>query len=312
MKLILDKKLADYSQPDPYIFEAEGKFYIYATGGKGVNLYRSDNLFGGYEYLGFVGAVEGRKNYWAPSIAKIGDLYYMYVSCQPENSTDAHEQAMFVMTAKKPEGPFENAKQLLEPFSIDSHIVQNEVGLFLFCSVNDYESKMGGTYIVVDRLLDPYTPEGKPVSVLRPTLDEELRERNRFGSGNDWYTIEGAFYFRKGDWHYLLYSGNAYESEYYFVGYACAHTSENDLTKIKFNKYPSDDVYSPLLAKNDFEEGTGHNSVIEHNGEFYAVYHGRDWGKRNDKVYNECRTARICKLNVNDGIITAERYQDKV
>lgn len=312
MKLILDKKLADYSQPDPYIFEAEGKFYIYATGGKGVNLYRSDNLFGGYEYLGLVGAVEGRKQYWAPSIAKIGDLYYMYVSCQPENSTDAHEQAMFVMTASKPEGPFENAKQLLEPFSIDSHIVQNEDGLFLFYSINDYESQMGGTYIVVDRLLDPFTPAGNPVSVVRPTLNEELRYKNRFEYGKDWYTIEGAFYFRKGDWHYLLYSGNAYESEYYFVGYAVAHTSETDLTKIKFEKYPSSDVYSPLLAKNDFEEGTGHNSVIEYNGDFYAVYHARDWGKRNDLVYNECRTARICKLNVNDGKISAERYPDKV
>lgn len=108
-----------------------------------------------------------------------------------------------------------------------------------------------------------------------------------------------------------MYSGNCYENEYYFVGYAYAHTSENDLTKIKFQKYPSDDVYKPLLAKNEFEEGTGHNSVIEHNGEFYAVYHGRDW-KPKTEGYTEYRTARICKLNVNGKEITAERYEDRV
>ena len=52
MKLITDVKLAAESQPDPYILAANGKFYIYATSGNGVALYRSDNLFGGYEKLG--------------------------------------------------------------------------------------------------------------------------------------------------------------------------------------------------------------------------------------------------------------------
>lgn len=32
MKLITAAKLQDYSQPDPYMIEANGKFYIYATG----------------------------------------------------------------------------------------------------------------------------------------------------------------------------------------------------------------------------------------------------------------------------------------
>lgn len=311
MKLITDAKLQNYSQPDPYIFEANGKYYIYATGGKGVNVYRSDNLFGGYEYVGEVGSLPGKKEYWAPSVIELDGKYYMYVSCMPEQATDTHEQAMFVMVADKPEGPFENAKQILAPFSIDSHIVKNDAGLFLFYSMNDYQSAMGGTYIVVDKMIDPFTPEGKPVSVIRPSLKEELWAKARFRPDQDWYTIEGAFYFRKGDWHYVLYSGNCFENEYYFVGYAYAHTSENDLTKIKFQKYPSDDVYKPLLAKNEFEEGTGHNSVIEHNGEYYAVYHARDWREKT-AGYTEYRTARICKLNVDEEKITAERYEDKV
>ena len=311
MKLITNAKYSELSQPDPYILEANGKFYIYATGSDGVQVYRSDDLFGGYEYVGIACSVEGKKEYWAPSVIEIDGKFYMYVSFVPEQSTDAHDEAMHVLIADKPEGPFTQAKQILQPFSIDSHIVKNDAGLFLFYSVNDYESAMGGTYIVVDRMLDPFTPEGKPVSVIRPSLKEELRQKARFHPDRDWYTVEGAFYIRKGDWHYVLYSGNCFENEYYFVGYAYAHTSENDLTKIKFKKYPSDDVYRPLLSKNEFEEGTGHNSVIEHDGDFYAVYHARDW-KEKTEGYTERRTARICKLNVHEEVITAERYEDKV
>ena len=67
MKLITDVALSAESQPDPYILEAGGKFYIYATSGYGVAVYRSDNLFGGYEKLGETGHIEGRTAYWAPS-----------------------------------------------------------------------------------------------------------------------------------------------------------------------------------------------------------------------------------------------------
>lgn len=311
MKLIQDIKLSAESQPDPYILEAEGRFYIYATGDRAVAVYRSDNLFGGYEKIGDTGAINGKKGFWAPSVIELGGTYYMYVSCMPEDSNDTHDQAMHVLTSSSPEGPFENPVQILPPFSIDSHIVKNEAGLFLFYSCNDYESAMGGTYIVVDRMKDPFTPEGNPVPVIRPTLPEELWAKQRFSPDKDWYTIEGAFYFRSGDWHYVLYSGNCFENEYYFVGYAYAHTAESDLTKIKFQKYPSDNVYRPLLAKNEFEEGTGHNSVIEHDGKFYAVYHARDWRQKTG-AYTEYRTARICKLNVENEKITAERYEDKV
>lgn len=311
MKLFRDKSLIGDSQPDPYIVRAEGRFYIYATGAKGVKAYKADTLTGDWEYIGTVAFVEGKKEFWAPSVIELDGVYYMYVSYMPEESDDTHDEAMHVFTSNSPEGPFEDRGQILAPFSIDSHIVKNEEGLFLFYSMNDYESKMGGTYIVVDRMLDPFTPEGKPVKVITATLEEELWQRQRFSPDKDWYTIEGAFYVRRGDWHYVLYSGNCFENIYYFVGYAWAHTSERDLTKIKFSKYPDEKVYQPLLSKNEFEEGTGHNSVIELDGQFYAVYHARDW-KEGERDYTERRDARICKLNFNNEVITAERYEDRL
>ena len=62
------------------------------------------------------------------------------------------------------------------------------------------------------------------------------------------------------------------------------------------------------MIKNDFEEGVGHHSVIKYNGTYYAIYHGRDLTKGD----GERRTARACRLCFKDGVITAERYADKL
>ncbi len=307
------------AQPDPYIFERGGKFYIYATGGDGVQVYSSSSLFGGYVREQDVCKISGFNRYWAPSVIELDGVFYLYVSCMPENSEDTHEQAMRVFTATSPTGPFEDKGQILSPFSIDSHIVKNESGLFLFYSTNDYEAKMGGTHIVVDRMLDPYTPEGKPKKVITASLEEELWEPKKSPDDKGWYTVEGAFYFRRGDYHFVLYSGSCFLNECYFVGYSYAKTDECDLTKINFKKYPGNDVYKPLLRRNEFEEGTGHNSIIEYKGELYAVYHARDIGKR-DESYSEAsatydndfRDARICKLHIDGEKIIAERYVDRI
>ena len=302
-------------QADPYILKANGKYYIYTTGHDGIYAYESECLFDGWEFRGRVMTVEGHHGFWAPSVIELDGTFYMYNSFEyygdvPDEG--GHRQAMFVSTADNPLGPFENAKQLLHPFSIDSHIVKNESGLFLFYSTNRFEGERVGTYIVVDRMLDPFTPEGKPKTVVVPTLDEDIYRKDRYKKGQHWHTIEGAFYFREGDWHYVMYSGNCFEQPTYYIGYARAKTDESDLTKIEFEKYPDADTYYPILAANDFEEGTGHHSMIKENGQWYAIYHARDYNNGLGADAFDARNARICKLNVKDGVITAERYKDHI
>ena len=310
-------KLIDFcpeysSQADPYLIRGEdGNFYMYVTGTDGVHAFVASTLTGKYKHAGVVFSLVNHKQYWAPSVIFMDGKYYMYVSCMPQNSDDAHTQAMHVACSDNPLGPFDNAKQICEPFSIDSHVVKNENGLFLFYSVNDYEAQRAGTYIVVDRLLDPYTPEGKPVAVVKPTLDEEIFMRDRFKKGQHWHTLEGAFYFNEGDYHYLIYSGNCYMNEYYYLGYAVAKTSERDLTKIKFEKYPDENTYAPLICKNSFEAGTGHNSVIKVDGEYYAIYHGRDVVK-DERLTGDDRTARICKLVLDGKKMIALQKKDEL
>ena len=83
------------------------------------------------------------------------------------------------------------------------------------------------------------------------------------------------------------------------------------MTKVEFKKYPNENTYAPLIAKNEFEAGTGHNSVIEVDGEFYAIYHGRDIGV-SGKGNNDTRTARICRLVINGEKITAIRKENSL
>ena len=180
----------------------------------------------------------------------------------------------------------------------------------IFYSTNTFEGERPGTYIVCDRLLTPEKAEGKPITMLTPTLDEDIYMRDRYKKGENWHTIEGAFYFKEGDWQYLMYSGNCYLQPTYYIGYARAKTDETDLTKIKFEKYPDENTYHPVMKANEFEEGTGHHSMIKYKGQWYAIYHARDI--ENDGLAGDRRNARICKLHVNDGIITSEVYENHI
>lgn len=302
-------------QADPFILESGGRYYIYTTGHDGVYAYHSDDLFEGWEFAGRVMTVPEHDSFWAPSVIELDGKFYMYNSIEiydDKPDKGGHRGAMFVSEADNPLGPFTNATQLLHPFSIDSHVVKTEAGLFIFYSTNKFDGDRIGTYIVVDKMTDPYHAEGNPVTVVEPTLDEDIYRRDRYKKGQHWHTIEGAFYFKEGDWQYVMYSGNCFEEPTYYIGYARAKTDETDLRKIRFEKYPDDNTYHPVISANDFEEGTGHHSMIKKDGQWYAIYHARDYDDGLNASAFDARNARICKLNVKDGIITAERYKDKV
>lgn len=312
MKLRFDKAYTS-GQPDPFIFVDGGRFYLYVTCGNGVEAYSSDTLTGEWRNEGIVCRREGYHSYWAPCIIKTGGKYYVYFSCQPNGDAGPLPmQRLCVAEGASPLGPFINVTQLYDEFSIDAHVVETEAGLFLFYAKDNVNGERIGTRVFVDRLLDPFTPEGKAVEKIVPTMDEEIFQRNRLGDGRDWHTIEGAFWFQEGEWQYLMYSGACYENDTYHIGYCAAKSTEADLTKVEFVKHTAaGGGFAPVLIKNEFEEGVGHHSVIKWDGEYYAIYHGRD-AIPDPALTGDRRTARICKLCVKDGAITAERYEDRL
>lgn len=301
----LDFKDKYRTQPDPFIFKDGENFYLYVTADSGVEAYVSRKLIGEWEYIGAVTDFPDAHTFWAPSVVKIEDKYYMYVSC----ITKFGKQFMHVASSDSPRGPFKNEVCLYDHFSIDSHMVKTDAGLFLWYAKNNTDCDLVGTRIYVDRFIDPYTPENDPKEVLLPEFDQEKYTTTHPLKG-DWYTLEGPFWFYEDGWQYLMYSGGCYKNDTYHIGYAVAKTDEQDLKKVNFVKAKSGDSFSPLIIRNSFEEGTGHNSVIKYNNEYFAIYHARDIGNASSFEYVEKRTARICKLSVSDGVITAERYED--
>ena len=307
MKLTFDR--TEKYQPDPFIFKDGDKFYIYVTNNdepNGVEAYSADALTGPYRYEGAVTAFQDATDYWAPAVIKLDGIYYMYVSCV---KGDKFEH-MHVARATSPLGPFTDEKMLYDRFSIDPHMVKTEAGLFLFYAENSTVGERIGTRVFVDRFLDPYTPANTPRELITPTFDEEIFTPS-YREDNKWHTIEGPFYFREGEYQYLMYSGGCFQDETYHVGYAVAKSDEEDLTKVDFVKHTNGDRFAPVLIKNEYEEGTGHHSVIKHEGVYYAIYHARDYAYRENGLI-EARDARICRLSVKDGHITAERYKDHI
>ena len=311
MKLKFD--MHDKKQPDPFIFEDGGKFYILATGYEGVEAYSTSDIFGTWKYEGIVTEfTEGSYDFWAPSVIKYEGKYYIYVSCRGK---DDPEECMRVAVSDSPLGPFKNEKRLYDKFSIDSHAVTTEAGLFLWLSMNDWyfdDTHRAGTRIFVVKMKDPYTPDCEPVEKVIPTLDEE-KFTPQCNEKIQWHTIEGAFWFKEGDYQYLMYSGGCYQDDTYHIGYCYAKSDEPDLRKVEFIKHTDGDKFAPTIIGNSFEEGTGHHSVLKLNGKYYAIYHGRDVGVYDKNAeYVEERTARICALQVSDGKIIAHQYSDKI
>ena len=306
MKLKFDNKTKH--QADPYVFKDGDTYYLYPSdgfGADGVPVYTAKDPLGEWHYEGIAAKFEDTKYYWAPSVIKYKGKYYMYLSIFRGDNFEF----MHVAESDSPLGPFKSEKMLYNEFSIDSHIVETESGLFLFFSKDkttpDFEGDRIGTRIFVDRMIDPYTPAYAPVEKVVPDFDEEIYTPS-YTENNRWHTIEGAFWFKEGDYQYLTYSGGCFQDDTYHVGYAVAKSDETDLTKVTFTKVTKDGGFNPIIMKNSFEEGTGHHSIIKLNGEYYAFYHGWDIGEMPKGEFKEIRTARVCKLHVDDGVLWTE------
>jgi len=300
MKLCFD--VQDRNQPDPYIFEDDGRFYLFVTARDGVEAYEAADPFGTWHFRGVICSVPESRDYWAPCILKHEGKYYLYFSC---SSADTFEYLHCAM-GETPLGPYTEIRRMFDRFTIDAHVVETEAGLFLLYAEDNLEPERFGTRIFLDRLTDPFTPANLRKEILVPTRDEEIFQRNRQGDGRDWHTLEGPFWFCEGGFQYVMYSGGCFLNDTYHIGYAFAKYDDADLMKTEYEKAGAAGEFAPVLIKSETEEGTGHHSVLKYKGEYYCIYHGRDIAD-GSPMTDERRTARICRLEVKDGCIKAER-----
>ena len=272
---------ATRTDPDPFVMRYRGQYWCYSTEESGVQVSTSNDLVH-WRHLGYALQVAGRRQFWAPCVVHVDGTFWMYVSFRRADSDNPHDELLHVASSTSPAGPFTVRRLLFDTFSIDPHVVRDpHSGDFvLFYSTNDVtglEPERTGTSIVVDRLVTMQTLAGDPHPVVVPTLEEEIFERDRFGDGRDWYTIEAATYFTHHDTAFVTYSGNAYVREDYFIGYSRALLDAGPAA-LTWTKYPSDHAWAPLVRRSRSVEGTGHNSVVRAPNlvDDWLVYHGRD------------------------------------
>lgn len=270
---------AHHTNPDPFVLRWCGQYYCYATDADGVKVSSSPDLVH-WTRQGYAIQQPGRHDFWAPAVVYRNGTFYMYYSSNPIGEDDGNGEKMQLATATDPLGPFTWQKTLFPTFSIDAHPVvwYNEV--YLFYSVNNWVGNTQdapGTCILVDKFIAPDKLEGNPAPVVLPSLPQEIYEKNRFGDGRDWYTIEGACFVPGPERSFLLYSANCYTDVNYYVGYAWAE-NKADLREMDWRKQTLNGSWAPLIRKNDQVEGTGHNTVTfaPDLTELWMVYHGRD------------------------------------
>ncbi len=293
------------AQPDPFMCRTPEGWVMYTTGMDGVAVYAAESPLECWEYRGLAFSRPGYHEYWAPCMYAEDGVYYLYFSCRrPEDGVE--DESLYVAKATSPFGPFTQPKRLFSCFSIDPHVVRTEAGLFLWYCLDRLDTQRVGTRIFVQKMADPVTLSEEPVEAVGPSFDEEIFMKDRYAPGQHWHTIEGPFWLQVGDWQYVMYSGACYQNDTYHIGYAAAQTREPDLRKVNYEKHTDQGKFVPLMTKDETEEGVGHHSVIFWQGQYYAVYHARDYGDI-PQLGGDQRTARICRLNFEAGTIRAEK-----
>lgn len=275
----------DSANPDPFVMRVGNRYYCYTSAYYGVKILESRDLLS-FTECGYAYCPANEKSFWAPAAFQWEGKYYLYYSSLMDGETDEHKHFLRVAVSERPEGPYTYLNTLTDYFAIDPHVVRSGERYYIFYAANIASNEVNGrigTVIWVDELLAPDRMAGRNKTVLLPTIDEEIFARNRFGDGKDWHTLEGPFYLSDGVHSWLMYSGNAYTSPDYFIGYAQAEYRE-DLCELQFVKLPKEDAYHPLVRAGNGIEGTGHNSVTQGPDHItpVIVYHGRLPGGRTD------------------------------
>ena len=242
-----------YADPNAVILN--NTFYIYPTtdgtdgqeywGATSFKAFSSNNLVDWIDrgvILNLANVSWCHENAWAPTIVKMGSIYYFYFSA-------CHQ--IGVATSTSPTGPFVDAlnRPLVAPYrygsqSIDPHIFVDDDGQVYFY--------FGSSLLNAVRLnADMTSFNGTPVNI------------TPYGAGAEYG--EGTVVFKRNNTYYFMWSVGNTGDENYHVNYG---TSSSPLGPITYRGI--------ILSKNLSLgiKGPGGNSVIKtSNGNYYMVYH---------------------------------------
>ncbi|HEY8668035.1 MAG TPA: glycoside hydrolase family 43 protein [Tepidisphaeraceae bacterium] len=274
---------------DPFVLKVGGEYFAYGTAPAAENgmqfpVLRSRDL-SRWEYVAH--ALRPLENpraftYWAPEVAQKDGRFLLYYSATTSESDEHHR--LRVATSETPAGPFIDSGRELMPdagFSIDAHPFHDPRSgrWYLFFAADYTGEEPYGTGLAAVALADDLTTvAGEPRAILRASDAWQIYQRNRNYKSRiwpAWNCVEGPFVLFHEGKYYCLYSGGAWNSENYGIGFAVA----DDVLG------PYRDVmgrHGPTVLKGTPNEsiGPGHNSVVigPDDKTFFLVYHAWDVG----------------------------------
>ncbi len=316
---------------------SDGKFYLYGTSlSDGFECFVSEDLQEwtacGQIYRGGQPGQWNKDCFWAPEVYEHNGKYYLFYSANVNDSLNVnHDLETFnigVAVCDTPAGEYVDLmnRPIFDPGYpiIDADVYFDEGGrCFLYYSrccykhavdselaqqaraeKKEYSTVEGNAEEIeeswvygVELKPDFSGVIGEPTLLLAPpsTLDDaqaEWESRSVMSGEVNRRWTEGSYLFKEGDTYFIMYSANFYKGPYYAVGYATADNPLGPFTKAANN---------PVLEKNidngGIVTGTGHNMVLEIDGQRYIVYHAYTTDDPAERV------VMIDKLSVKDGII---------
>jgi beta-xylosidase len=244
--------------PDPFVLRAGDAYYAYATtdGASEVQTLSSADLVKwteGPDALPEVGKWAYPGKTWAPEVLALDDSYVLYYTA------NGGSQCIGRAVADTPEGPFVDrwdeplVCQRTEGGSIDASPFRDEDGTLYLYWKNDGNALGQTTYIYAQRLSDDGT-----------ALVGEAKRIAQNDTGWEGGVVEAPVMWKEGDRYYLFFSGNAFDSDFYAVGYA---TCDGPLG-------PCEDApENPILKTTCSALGPGHHALVRDGDATWIVYH---------------------------------------
>ncbi len=278
---------------DPFVLAWQGEYYAYGTGSSRGDVPEADGRMfpvlhsadlAQWTYVG--GALEPRSTptraaYWAPEVAEQDGTFYLYYSAALGPGDETHR--LRVAVASHPAGPFVDTGRILLPdegFTIDAHPFRDprDGQWYLFFAKDFFDARVGTGIAVVPLAADMVTAAGPPTTVLRATADWQIYERNRSIYGRTWdawHTVEGPCVVVHDGRYYCLYSGGAWSTAGYGVGYGIATQVLGPYTDVAGAEGPS-----VLRGIPQRVVGPGHTSVVRGPNQrtTFLAYHAWDVG----------------------------------
>jgi beta-xylosidase len=242
--------------PDPFVLKAGDSYYAYATNGAGkqVQTLTSKDLVHwtpGPDAMPKVGSWTFNGQTWAPEVLARDDgtyvLYYTANLCVGR------------AVAKDPLGPFvDDTKHALVcqaslGDSIDASPFRDDDGTLYLVWKND------GNHISVPARIWSQRLSADGLRLVGPRRALEQNDQPWEAS-----VVEGPVLWKHDGRYVLFYSGNAFDSDSYAVGYA---TCDSPLGPCR------DAPENPILKKACRAMGPGHNAILDVDGQTWIVYH---------------------------------------